>query len=339
MVGTFDSPNSTKLFPSLAANHGFKAISLKYPNLISASQLCRDSGDVDCYTKFHEELIYGTDDLEGLDVNASESIYNRILKLLIFLDGEFPSEGWDVFLTSDLDVAWNNIVLSGHSQGGGHAAYLGKNHQVDRVITFASPNEFSGFFQAPAPWLSDEGETTDDRFYAFANIFDDVVEYEEQYLCWDALNMTSYGDTLNVDQAMCPFNNTHLLFTSQTSEQDLKPNHSLMIIDDFTPIENGKPVFESVWEYLLDVCIMSSTEEIGQLETHVFPNPASQQVTIESSEVIKEIIILDTHGNTLLKSIPNSNSAQIDVSDIHGLFFVKLTSDSNQNKVFKLIVH
>jgi len=337
MVGSYDVPVSTTFFPSLAANNGYKAISLKYPNLVSATELCKSSNDVDCYTNFHEEIIYGIESLDGVSVNQVECIYNRILKLLIFLDEEYPTEGWGEFLTSNNDIEWSKITLSGHSQGGGHAVYLAKNHSVDRVITFASPNEFSDFFQAPAPWLSEPGLTPDEKFYAFANTFDGVIDYNDQYQCWNALNMTSFGDTLNVKDAVCPYLNTRLLYINEMRNEDVA-SHSLMVIDDHTPIMDDKPEYEPVWEYLLGICTTSSTLEINNsLKANVFPNPVTDQLSIESEEIIHEVQVYNAQGTSLFIKNPKSKITQLNMSDTQGLVFVKLISSSNKIKLVKLM--
>lgn len=341
LVGTIDSPRSTTFYPSLAANNGFKAISLKYRNLDSATELCRTNSDVDCYTNFHEELIYGTDSSPDLEINESEGIYNRVLKLLIYLNEVLPDEGWGDFLSSETEIDWSNITISGHSQGGGHATFIAKNHEVERVIAFASPNEYSTFFNATAPWLSVPGETPDDRFYAFANVFDDVVDFDEQYSCWDALNMTNFGDSLSVDQKTCPFTNTKILYTRETMDEGLKPNHSLMIIDDFTPIENGVPKFLKVWEYLLNVCTISDLNDVHDvaLKANVYPNPTSGQVTIESEEIIQAIEIFNVQGILLQKLNPNRNLVQLDLNANNRLLIFNVLSDSEKRKSFKLLVH
>jgi len=154
LVGTFDNPTSTTYLPMLATSNGYKVINLNYPNDISATTVCRTSSDIDCHWKFRQEIVFGTDESADVSVNGSNSIINRLEKLLIHLNDLYPLENWSNFLTESDEINWNEISISGHSQGGGHAAFIGKNFDVDRVLMFASPNEYSSFFSAPVSWIS-----------------------------------------------------------------------------------------------------------------------------------------------------------------------------------------
>ena len=73
---------------------------------------------------------------------------------------------------------WPRIVLAGHSQGGGHAVYLGMrvpaNRQMRRVVTFSSPqdnfrpdaNAFgAGGTPQSATWITRSSNTSLDRFW------------------------------------------------------------------------------------------------------------------------------------------------------------------------------
>ena len=57
LVGSFDNPSSTTLFPTIAANQGFHVIVLKYPNNTAAQNACGNSSDQDCYLNFRKEII------------------------------------------------------------------------------------------------------------------------------------------------------------------------------------------------------------------------------------------------------------------------------------------
>jgi len=53
-------------------------------------------------------------------------------KLLQYLVTEYPDEGWEPFYYAG-EPAWNKVTLSGHSQGGGFAAYIAASERVARV--------------------------------------------------------------------------------------------------------------------------------------------------------------------------------------------------------------
>src|SRR5262249_27431189 len=69
------------------------------------------------------------------------------LRALVSLD---PAGGWDAFLDGDT-VRWEKVIATGHSQGGGHAALLGKLHPLDRFVALSAPcDSVAG---AAASWL------------------------------------------------------------------------------------------------------------------------------------------------------------------------------------------
>jgi len=70
-------------------------------------------------------VISGTNTSPLLDVSTTNSIVNRAEKLLAYLDRQFPTEAWGQYLTSG-SLDWSKVVISGHSQGGGHAGVLTK---------------------------------------------------------------------------------------------------------------------------------------------------------------------------------------------------------------------
>lgn len=98
-------------------------------------------------------------------VNISECVSQRLVRLLAYLHFERPTEDWIQYLRvvskeqallnpSDsvilqranneeaiFTVDWSKIIISGHSQGSGHAAYIGMCRLVHRVVLFSGPQE------------------------------------------------------------------------------------------------------------------------------------------------------------------------------------------------------
>jgi hypothetical protein len=77
--------------------------------------------------------------------------------------------------------------------------------------------------------------------------------------------------------------------------------------------------------------IIVGINEIDEAVSHVkmFPNPASNRVTIESDQVIlKEVKIVDMMGKMVYQSGIDQNRLFIDVSDLTaGIYFVQITDD------------
>lgn len=342
LVGSFDNPANTTYFPSLAANRGFKAINLKYRNEVSANGACALSSDMDCYEKYREEIIFGTDVSSQVSVDSNECILNRLLKLLVHLDSLYPLENWDHFLAGSDSIDWSDIVLSGHSQGGGHAAFIAKQFEVERVLMFASPNDFSPLFSAPAPWLSVPGLTPDSNHFAFGNLFDEVVDFEKQYQNWGAMNLMVLGDSVLVDNSSCPYNASRILYTEDTSATGVPgPFHNSVVIDNFTPLVGGVPVFTPVWEYMLGLCPVSTSvldQGIVPEGIRVFPNPARSRLNLHAEKAIAEVEVYNLSGKLLTRLEPFKNEVSFSLEPASGLLILRIRLLDGRVQVLRVLV-
>lgn len=313
-VGTIDNPLSTTYFLSLAANNGYHVVSLKYPNDISAQSPCRNSADSACYSKVHREVIEGVDLHPDVDVDSNNCISNRLLKLLTFLDEQYPLEGWGTYFDG-MTISWSQTALAGHSQGGGHAAFIAKDHPVQRVIMFASPNDYSAYFNDGASWTQQQGATPDSVQFAFGNLYDDIADFGEELVQWEHLGLSAFGDTVHVDPSSCPYAGSHMLYTKE-QQPGLAVNHSLMVRDSETPLDlSGIPIYTPVWRYLLGIpCLISEVGPGAYLGTgRVYPNPFHDRTTIElpyTKQGILQVDIMDAVGR-VVRSLMVAAGAQI----------------------------
>jgi hypothetical protein len=130
---------------AVAAGH--HAIGLSYRSNQIVGQICfgRDA----CFLPTRTTIIKGVfqtgADNSLNDILPTEGIEERLRLLLVYLTSADPSGNWASFLTADHSgMDWTKIISSGHSQGGGHAALLGKLHAVPRIVTFSSPCDSIG---------------------------------------------------------------------------------------------------------------------------------------------------------------------------------------------------
>ena len=135
--GTNSKPTDLEAFDLQAVELGYKALALDYPNQV-ISTACRESKQPDAFDCFRAEVVQGKPASELVQVDRANSIEGRIQSALAQLQ-------WS--------PDWNKIVVVGHSQGSGHAAYLGKLHPLRGVIMLAGPQD------AGARWLSLPGST------------------------------------------------------------------------------------------------------------------------------------------------------------------------------------
>lgn len=97
-----------------------------------------------CSADFRRMRVYG----DGISIDPSfdntrsESIVNRLLKLLVFLDRAEPQQNWAGYLDNGA-LNWRRIAFAGQSQGAGMAAYIAKGQPVGARHSVFKP---LGFF-------------------------------------------------------------------------------------------------------------------------------------------------------------------------------------------------
>jgi hypothetical protein len=240
LPGTGGKGGNAKAFCRTAANHGFHVVSLAYPSSVSMS-VFHDSPDPDAFLKARECIIYGKVPFGKLGINEANSIHNRLAKLLAHLDKTYAQEGWRQYLNKNGAPAWQKLVLSGGSQGGGHAALLAMQHEVARVLMFGSPKDFNIHFHQPAKWFSGPTATPLNRFFSFVHSADEGhgCTYPQQLENYRALKLSPRYPVIDVAQEAPPFRHTRLL-TSTRSEEAPHPS----------VVQN--PAYREVWTYLLE---------------------------------------------------------------------------------------
>jgi Secretion system C-terminal sorting domain len=333
LVGTGGNPSSSQIYPTIAANNGFHVLSLKYNNDTSVQLACNNSPDVDCHYKLRKEIIEGIDYSPIYVVDSVNSIYHRLIKLLQYMDTNNPSQNWNQFYTVD-SVHWNSVILSGHSQGGGHAPVIAISKPVKRVLMFAAPNDYSASFTQYAPWTNMAHVTPDSAYFSFNNLYDGVGDYDWQYQEAVNLGESTFGDSTLVDGNSCTYNNSHNLYT--IIDSNFLANHGMVISDQHINFDGqGDPVFKSVWLYMLGIpCTKLKINANDWFDFEIFPNPSSKLITIKTVDAPSgfEVEVLNAFGQTVISKSSGSDKMNIDISELPaGLYFLKIR---NQIKRF-----
>ncbi len=170
LSGTDGRPPGPLGFLRAAADAGYRVISLVANDVPAVAQYCPQKPDPDCSEKFRRMRIYGDGTVldPAIDNTPAESIVNRLVKLLQYLDRKEPQRGWGAYLENGAPK-WSRIALAGQSQGAGMAAYIAQGHEVARVILFSSPWDYlqtGPHTERLAPWLSAPSKTPPQRWYA-----------------------------------------------------------------------------------------------------------------------------------------------------------------------------
>src|SRR4030095_7932141 len=150
VYGTGGSPSQLTIDPSrnlfvAALESGNHVLAVAYRSDVAIAQMC-DSSRPDCYGASRRTLLTGVfapcGDSSLANIREDEGIIPRIDQALRTLVASRPQAGWDAFIagatgaTTADHTGWQRIIASGHSQGGGHAAYLGKLFPLIRVVQF-----------------------------------------------------------------------------------------------------------------------------------------------------------------------------------------------------------
>jgi hypothetical protein len=252
LPGTGAVPAFYQQILRVGAARGYHTIGLTYPNDMAIELTCGGSPSGDCTALARREIITGADVSPLVAVNSANSINGRLTALLTYLQAQYPGDGWGQFLVGGTPD-WSRISVGGHSQGSGHAAYMGKLVALDRVAMFSGPGD--NFAGAVAPWLSQPGPTPAARHYGFTHSGDTLVPYPLALATWNALGLGASGPPTNIDGALAPYANSHQLVTGAAPNltvPNIAPEHSATVVDAITPVTaQGAFVFQPVWEYML----------------------------------------------------------------------------------------
>ena len=255
LPGTGAEPRFYREIVRTGAAAGYHAIGLGYPNAISVFDLCEGDLDPDCAGKVRREVITGQGFSPLVSVSESQSIVGRLTSLLTYLDVTYPSEGWGQYLFSGAPN-WNRITVAGHSQGSGHAAYLGRLQSLDRIVMLSGPSDIGLTAASPALWFSQPSITPSSRYFGFTHAADDLVPLALVARNWAALGLSEAGPQTSVDGAAPPYGRSQQLVTSAPPNPNPigptpSPTHASPVVDAYTPIDaEGRPVYRAVWTYL-----------------------------------------------------------------------------------------
>lgn len=233
LVGTGGKAANSLRIDSAFAKWGYHAISLDYEdNVVAVS--CAHSRDSTTFGRYRRAIVTGAPVSARIKVDPANSILNRFQKLLVYLVKHDPRGGWGQFLTNGQPV-WNRIIVAGHSQGSGHAAYIGQMFKVDRVLMFSGPQDYMDDLHRPAPWLARPSATPPSRFFAFLNLKDPFNVHHQIANCMVLMRM-SEPETIMVRPG-----------------EVIHGYHRILINDFPTKKRHGStlfPQFENVWRYM-----------------------------------------------------------------------------------------
>lgn len=246
LCGSYGKPQRQVSIIEHIASMGHWVINLRYPNDWTIGGLSRRSAHLHAHEALRLQILDGRARSGLLDLPPQDCILNRLQKLLIWLAWRHPEQGWSAFLNGD-EPQWDRIAVAGHSQGGGHAAIMGKQLPLERVVMLSAPADCVDGDEAPAPWLSRSGATPPENYFGFAHLRDHAIG--RITLAWEALGLAAFGPVTKVDTCSPPFRNSHRLVTDH--ETTGGRHHGSVAADRFIPrLSDHTPIFHEAWSFL-----------------------------------------------------------------------------------------
>lgn len=154
-------------FLRVAALGGHHAIALPLPLQQPVTDLC--GAETACYEAVRGELLDGQDRTPQVEIAYGDSLTNRLNAALLGLEAARPGLNWGTFAQAGKPL-WSKLILVGHGEGAGHAAFVANQQVVARVVLLAGPTD--GVGDKPAGWLTTQHLTPIGKWYAFGHIAD-----------------------------------------------------------------------------------------------------------------------------------------------------------------------
>lgn len=232
--GTGSPASAFDKIDRVATTLGYHVLGIDYPNAV-ISTACRDSKTINCFDKFRREIVLGEPVSDLVKIDKANSIEDRIESLMAHLSKTDPKR-WQKFLKGK-KIDWSKVVVIGHSQGAGHAAFLAKLHPLKRTVLFAGPQDSSK--EGVANWIKGPSATAGKNYFAFLHkkdTFDSGLQIQ--------VNRTLIGDpkatVASVDLEPPKSGDKSQILVTDAKVGD--PHNSLI-----------QPPFEKIWLYLLKI--------------------------------------------------------------------------------------
>ena len=279
--GTTDRPAlSSCLLKSVAEHAQYPTIGLSYKYLSSGDKFrngkCALLGSVEeqvnCLTEQHEDAINGgtfgsthfKDDGSHFwdEILPHDSITARLGFLFKYLDDSFPNSGWELFYSNGSEFPvpnWKKLIIMGHSQGAGHAAYLAQSNKLRGAVMLSGPqDECIDCPDGTTFWIDSPYMT--DKYTAFASGSEPFYDLMREN--WDRITATGatswepghvadvgYGFKKNFDVCTSPL--VSYVMHAATSTCGGKA-HCSTAIDDSVPFLEK---YDGEKQYLYDIAV------------------------------------------------------------------------------------
>ncbi|MCW7462008.1 BPSS1187 family protein [Leptospira limi] len=242
--GTDSTPCEINAILQHGATRGYHVIGLSYPNGEAVNTICNQGiarNDASCFELVRREIVTGESVSPYVAVDSANAIEGRLLSLLLYLNQNYPGQGWDQYVSGG-SILWSSVYVGGHSQGSGHAAYQGKIRTVGRVSIYSGVSDYSLQTASNPSWFGLSQQAPAGSYYglihendSIANLSGNMNQVTDVWL--SPLGMVGALTNVNVGS---PFGNSKRLVTTSCNGMGSLAMHSC-------PMFNG---FQNVWNYV-----------------------------------------------------------------------------------------
>lgn len=210
---------------------------------------------------YHNCIVFGGSN-DMISVSENSCIISRIYDLIYYLryNGPFKSY-WSKLFNNDNELEYSKIIISGHSQGSGHACYLSKHRSLKRCILISGPQELLEDDNTNLSWLDEQYKTkeiysfmhkteeyTTDLIISNWKTIKQLYQNKDKDINECIFHINDYDESARMFYTSLPYNNKDNIILESN-----RPCHNSTIGDLFTPRDiNNIPVyFNSIWKTLL----------------------------------------------------------------------------------------
>ncbi len=109
-----------------------------------------------------------------------------------------------------------------------------------------------------------------------------------------------------------------------------------------TGIDNGTPALQSYSSVYIqtyfDSTVSIVSHPVSLNDVHVFPNPAKEQITIDHSDQVREIVLLNIFGEVVSTTPPTDNQTIVNLNGIpSGAFFIRVIHENGNVTMSRFI--
>lgn len=176
MAGTNGTPLAVPAdLINTALAQGYRVIALSYMTVPAVSQICigaQLNADIDCAEHYRRRRVYGDNTFTLIPDEPQDAIIPRLSKLLQWLNKNDAVGKWSTYLAADgTTPKWSMIAVSGQSQGGGMAEFIGQHESVARVLSFSGGWDYSNAREKKiAGWYAKPSVTPMEKWFATYNV-------------------------------------------------------------------------------------------------------------------------------------------------------------------------